>query len=292
MTTAHDVRSGKGEHDENFPVASVLVAPRHRPPILAFYRFARSADDVADHETLSETDKLDFLDRLEATLLGRTDVEPDALPLREALARYKLTAQHALDLLTAFRRDVTKRRTESWADLMDYCRYSASPVGRFVLDVHGESEATWPANDALCSALQVVNHLQDCGKDLRQIDRCYLPRDSLERHRAHIEDLCGARATPALLAVIRELAAKTDGLLAQADTFSPQIQDARLGIEVAVITRLAHKLNGWLGSRDPLAEKVHLSKGHALTIAGSAAAREAVARLVRPRAEPRTRRAS
>ena len=292
MTTAHDVRSGKGEHDENFPVASVLVAPRHRPPILAFYRFARSADDVADHATLSQTQKLDFLDRLEATLLGRSDAEPDALPLREALARYHLGAQHALDLLTAFRRDVTKRRYESWAELMDYCRYSASPVGRFVLDVHGESQTTWPANDALCTALQVINHLQDCGKDYRAIDRVYLPRESLDRHGARIEDLSADRATPQLLAVIRELAGKTDDLVAHARTFAPQIRDARLGIEVAVITRLAEKLNGWLAVRDPLAEKVHLSKGHALWVAGAGAAREAVVRLVRPKPAASVRRAS
>lgn len=291
MTTAHDVRSGKGEHDENFPVASVLLAPRHRPPILAFYRFARAADDVADHATLEPARKLDFLDRLEATLLGRSDVEPDALPLREALARYHLTAQHALDLLTAFRRDVTKRRYDSWAELMDYCRYSASPVGRFVLDVHGESQSTWPANDALCSALQVINHLQDCGKDLRQIDRCYLPADSLAEHGAHIDDVRAAKATPELLAVIRELAGKTEGLLAQADTFAPQIRDARLGVEVAVITRLARKLNGWLATRDPLADTVHLSKGHALAVAGGGAAREAIARMFRPRAITEVRRA-
>lgn len=284
MTTAHDIRSGKGEHDENFPVASVLVAPHHRPPILAYYRFARAADDVADHPTLPEQSKLDMLDRLEATLLGRSESEPDALPLRAALATYELSPRHALDLLRAFRQDVTKRRYESWAELMDYCRYSAAPVGRFVLEVHGESEATWPANDALCSALQIINHLQDCGKDYRQIDRVYLPRETLDKHGARIEDLAKAPATPQLLTVIRELAARTDGLLAEADTFSPQIRDARLGIEVAVITRLAHKLNSWLATRDPLAEKVHLSKAHALSLAGSSAAREAIARLWRPRA--------
>ncbi len=280
-TTAHDIRSGKGEHDENFPVASVLVAPHHRPPILAYYRFARAADDVADHATLPEQQKLDMLDRLEATLLGKSDAEPDALPLRAALAVYELSPRHALDLLTAFRQDVTQRRYETWAELMRYCRYSAAPVGRFVLEVHGESEATWPANDALCAALQVVNHLQDCGKDYRQIDRVYLPRETLAQHGARLEDLGAARATPQMLAVIRDLAARTETLLAEADMFAPQIRDSRLGIEVAVITRLARKLNGWLATRDPLAETVHLSKAHALALAGASAAREGLARLVR-----------
>ena len=88
--------------------------------------------------------------------------------------------QHALDLLEAFRRDVTKLRYRDWDDLMDYCRYSAMPVGRFVLDVHGESPDTWPANDALCAALQIINHLQDCAKDYRDLDRVYIPQAALD----------------------------------------------------------------------------------------------------------------
>ena len=75
--------------------------------------------------------------------------------------------------------DVTKRRYRDWDDLMNYCRYSAMPVGRFVLDVHGEPRSTWPANDALCAALQIINHLQDCGEDYRNLDRVYLPLDLL-----------------------------------------------------------------------------------------------------------------
>ena len=90
-----------------------------------------------------------------------------------------LDPQHARDLLTAFRMDVIKRRYRDWDDLMNYCRYSAMPVGRFVLDVHGEPRSTWPANDALCAALQIINHLQDCGKDYRDLDRVYLPLDLL-----------------------------------------------------------------------------------------------------------------
>ena len=76
---------------------------------------------------------------------------------------------------------MTKLRYANWNELLDYCRYSAMPVGRFVLDVHGESRDTWPANDALCAALQIINHLQDCAKDYRQLDRVYLPMDLLER---------------------------------------------------------------------------------------------------------------
>jgi hypothetical protein len=171
MTALAEVAQSKGHGEENFPVASKLISPRHRATILAFYRFARAADDVADDPALSESEKRRGLDALEATLLAKSDGAPDALPLRAALAEKNLGPRHPLDLLTAFRRDVTKPRYESWDDLIDYCRFSAMPVGRFVLDVHGESEALWPGNDALCAALQIINHLQDCAKDYRDLDR-------------------------------------------------------------------------------------------------------------------------
>ena len=103
--------------------------------------------------------------------------------LRAQLAARQLSPRHAQDLLTAFRMDVTKLRYRDWDDLIGYCTYSAMPVGRFVLDVHGESRATWPANDALCAALQIINHLQDCGKDYRDLDRVYIPLDGLRRDR-------------------------------------------------------------------------------------------------------------
>ena len=90
-----------------------------------------------------------------------------------------MTARHSTDLLVAFRRDATKRRYASWDELYDYCRYSAMPVGRHVLDLHGEDAATHAPSDALCTSLQVLNHLQDCAKDLAALDRCYLPEDWL-----------------------------------------------------------------------------------------------------------------
>ena len=88
----------------------------------------------------------------------------------------------------AFRRDVTKLRYADWGELMDYCRYSAMPVGRYVLDVHGETRATWPLTDALCAALQIINHLQDCAKDYRALDRVYLPLDTMAAQGATPED--------------------------------------------------------------------------------------------------------
>ena len=199
MITPAEVRSGKGHRDENFPVASKLIHPRHRAPILAFYEFVRTADDIADHASLPPPEKLALLDRLEATLLGRGDDDAVGVALRTQLAARQLSPRHAQDLLTAFRLDVTKLRYRDWDDLIDYCRYSAMPVGRFVLDVHGESRATWPANDALCAALQIINHLQDCAKDYRELDRVYIPLDAFAESGATVEALGAERASPALL---------------------------------------------------------------------------------------------
>jgi squalene synthase HpnC len=257
---AADLRSGKGHHDENFPVASWLIHPRHRAPILAFYEFVRVADDIADHATLPPDEKLALLDRLEAGLLGHGDAEPVAARLRAALAERGLAPRHAQDLLTAFRMDVTKLRYSDWDDLIHYCSYSAMPVGRFVLDVHGESRSTWPANDALCAALQVINHLQDCAKDFTALNRVYMPLDCFARHGASVETLGEPKAPPALLSCVHDLAQRTDVLLRQAEPFSALINDRRLGLEVAVIYRVAVTLTGMLMRRDPLSERVHLGK--------------------------------
>ena len=124
---------------------------------------------------------------MEEVLLGRRDVgSPSAVRMRASLAETGVTSQHSCDLLVAFRRDATKLRYADWEDLLDYCRYSAMPVGRHVLDLHGEANDTWAPSDALCSSLQVLNHLQDCAKDLQELDRCYLPQDLLLRFSADV----------------------------------------------------------------------------------------------------------
>lgn len=262
MTSPHMTPS-KTHKGENFPVASVLIHPRHRPIILAFYRFARTADDIADHATLPPEDKYTRLDALEATLLGSSDSAEDALPLRQALHERGLSPRHAQDLLAAFRMDVGKRRYRDWDELMHYCRFSAMPVGRFVLDVHGENKTTWPASDALCAALQVINHLQDCRKDYLQIDRVYVPLDALAREGLNVEALGADKASLALRRCLHGLAERTSVLLEEAAPFSAQIADLRLAVEVAAIHRLARRLTGLLLTRDPLSERVHLGKGNA-----------------------------
>jgi squalene synthase HpnC len=267
MQDTASLSSGKGHRDENFPVASFLIRRRYRPVILAFYRFARAADDVADHPDAPAAEKLALLHEMRGSLLGERQTSPESEDLRRVLLERNLTAQHGLDLLEAFSRDVTKLRYTDWDDLMDYCRYSANPVGRFVLDAHGESRALWPACDALCSALQVINHLQDCANDYRALDRVYLPLDVLNRHGLDPSILAEKISPPALRQVLDELLARVVILLEQSRPFAAGIGDRRLGIEVAVIQRLAEDLTRRLRGRDPLSEQVHHTRYEAFGIA-------------------------
>ena len=275
LTTMQDttsLSSGKGHTDENFPVASVLIRKRHRPVILAFYSFARAADDVADHPEAPAAEKLALLEEMRGSLLGERQTSPEAEALGKILLQRNLTTQHALDLLEAFRRDVTKLRYTDWDDLMDYCRYSANPVGRFVLDVHGESRGLWPVSDALCSALQVINHLQDCAKDYRALDRVYIPLDVLQVYGLEPPVLAEERSSPALRHVLGDLLERVAQLLDQSRIFAAGIRERRLGLEVAVIQRLAEDLTRRLRVHDPLSDRVHHTRTEAARLVLAAAA--------------------
>src|SRR3984957_14922504 len=258
MTSASDLRSGKTHRDENFPVASWIIHPRHRALILSFYNFVRTADDIADHATLGERDKLNYLDLLESELLGRGDSQPVAVNLRRALAERSMPPRHALDVLVAFRMDVTKLRFDNWEKGIHYCRYSAMPVGLFMLDVHGESTSPWAASDALCAGLQINNHLQDCGKDYKDLNRVYLPRDALAAAGASVEALGEGRASAPLLQCLHSLAVRTEILLNDSKSLSAEVKDFRLGLEISVIQRFADRIVQLLKVRDPLSQTVHL----------------------------------
>jgi hydroxysqualene synthase len=260
MKAAREHRSGKGHKDENFPVASFVIEARHRGLILAFYEFVRVADDISDHATLSAEEKLAQLDRLEAELLGSGDGQTEALRLRDALAERGMSAQHPCDVLTAFRMDVTKLRYADWNELIHYCSYSAMPVGRFVLDVHGEDKSTWAASDALCAALQVINHIQDCGDDYRSLNRVYIPQDTMAATGMTIEMIGADRSSPQLIAALRTLVTGTERLLTESLALAPQVNNTRLALEIGVIQTYAAKILKLLKTRDPLCERVHLGK--------------------------------
>jgi hydroxysqualene synthase len=254
--------SGKGRGDENFPVGSWLIRRDLRVHVHAFYRFARNADDIADSPVLAAADKLRRLDRMAAILDGGSGEgeSPAAAAMRDSLAATGVTAQHCHDVLRAFRLDAVKLRYRDWDDLMEYCRYSASPVGRQLLDLHGESRATWPASDALCSALQVLNHLQDCAADHRALDRVYLPLADLDAAGCGVEMLDLPAASPGLRRVLDTMLDRTERLIAAASALPPLVAARGLRLESGVIVALAARLARRLRRGDPLATRVALAK--------------------------------
>lgn len=253
--------SGKNRSTENFPVGSFLIRPDLRVHVHAFYNFARAADDISDHPLLPAAEKVRRLDRFGEVLIneGLSDV-PESVALRRSLQETGITPQHSLDLLTAFKRDATQLRYKDWADLLDYCRYSASPVGRHVLALHGIGENAWPENDALCSALQIINHIQDCADDYRQLDRVYIPQDMLAKHGGLTTDLSNDESTTSLQATLAAMLDAMGPMMDLARGFPSKVPDVRLKCEVSVIVVLAERLIKLLRRRDPLRDDVKLGK--------------------------------
>lgn len=262
MTTLDvETWSGKGRQDENFPVGSILIAKKYREPIHRFYAFARNADDIADSPDLPPDEKLARLGIMEDVLLGvRDDGSPSALALRQSLAKTGVTTRYGTDLLIAFRRDATKLRYATIDELYDYCHYSAVPVGRYVLDLHGESHECYSPSDALCISLQILNHLQDCSSDLMRLGRCYLPQTLLDHFGANVDDLRLPAETPALRRVFITLLDRVNRLNHAATELPEVVRNRRLRLETAIIHGLSERLAKRLWRNDPIAGRVKLGK--------------------------------
>ena len=253
--------SGKNRKTENFPVGSFLIRPDLRVHIHALYNFARAADDVSDHPLLDAVEKVRRLDRF-AQVLGddRAEDVPAAAEMRRSLRATRISPQHCLDLLTAFKRDATQLRYRDWNDLLDYCRYSASPVGRHVLALHGVGQEAWPASDALCSVLQIINHIQDCADDYRELDRVYIPQDMLAKHGGQIADLSGNQSSTGLMATLQAMLDELGPMMVVGRRIPSFVPDVRLKCETSIIAVLADRLIKLLRHRDPLCDKVKLDR--------------------------------
>jgi hydroxysqualene synthase len=260
MTDTFETPSGKTAADENFPVGSFLIRPDLRRHVHVFYRFARAADDIADNPELAAEDKIVRLARMGEIVQGGPGHSPSAVAMRGSLAETGIGPQHCLDLLAAFTQDARKTRYRDWSELLGYCLLSAAPVGRQLLDLHGEGAACRPAADALCNALQIVNHLQDCGADYRALDRVYLPTDDIAATGARIEDLSGDHLTPALRAVLDRVIGPLEGLLAECADIVRQVDDTRIALECEIIRDLCVRLTRRLKREDPLATRVKITK--------------------------------
>ncbi|MEM7425027.1 MAG: squalene synthase HpnC [Pseudomonadota bacterium] len=267
MSTAAVVEtpSGKDETTENFPVGSWLLPAELRPHIAKFYRFARAIDDIADNPELVAKTKVDRLEAMDAAVCGGETYGQrgyeTASVLHDSLKETGITTRHCSDLVDAFKQDALKNRYDDWDDLISYCMRSAAPVGRYLLDLHGEDRSGYPYSDALCNALQVINHMQDCKDDFLEMDRVYLPDVWLKQHDTGVAALREDRASWQLRAVIDKCLDGSAELMKTANLLPRRLKNRRLAMESAVIVNIANKLIAELRTRDPLAERVKLSKG-------------------------------
>ncbi|HEV2604353.1 MAG TPA: squalene/phytoene synthase family protein [Microvirga sp.] len=246
----------KAPGDENFPVASLILAPAHRAKVLAFYRFVREADDIADSGTIAPEEKIARLDRMEAALLAGDAAVPSAVPLHAQ----GIGSDQARILLDAFRQDAVKTRYADWAELLDYCRRSADPVGRFLLRLHGEGPEADAPSDALCTALQILNHLQDLGKDRDALDRIYLPVPWMEPAGGEAAFFAPSNAA-ARRAVLDAALDQVDVIIDTARGLPGRVRDRRLRAQCIATIGLADALSRRLRRDDPLLMRVEVSKG-------------------------------
>ncbi len=260
---ALETPSGKGAADENFPVGSFLLPKALRPHVAAFYAFARAIDDIADDPGLPDAEKVRRLKAFDAALRGSPALGAEcakAHALRESMAATRVSTVHGSDLIAAFVQDCEKRRYQSWDELIGYCEKSANPVGRYLLDLHGEDARGYRYSDALSTVLQIVNHLQDMKDDKRDLDRIYVIEPWLIEEGGSLADIDGGSASPALRRVIDRMLNGCDRLLVDARRLPAVLKSRHLAMESAVIVKLAARLIDLLRKGDPLATRVALSK--------------------------------
>jgi squalene synthase HpnC len=254
--------SGKTTATENFPVGSWLLPASLRPYIATFYALARATDDIADNPDLSPEEKLVRLDGFDAALTGKSGDDSNyekSTQLKQSLAEIGVTTNHSRNLISAFKQDAVKLRYRDWDDLMDYCNRSAAPVGRFLLDLHGESSDGYETSDALCNALQVINHLQDCKDDYLTLNRVYIPGNWLAESGTTVATLGDTHASRELRTVLDHCLDGVEELLVTARTLPGRLKSRRLAMESAVIYRIAVRLTRLLRRNDPVAGRVALS---------------------------------
>jgi len=203
-------------HYENFPVASLLVPAHLRGAVVALYRFARTADDIADEGDATGAERIAALsrfdDQLSAIAAGAVPSEPPFADIAAAIRRHGLPIAPLHDLVAAFRQDVTTTRYATQADLDDYCAHSANPVGRTLLALYGAgTPANVAASDAICTALQLTNFWQDVKGDWGR-GRIYLPGEEMQAHGVDETALVGENLTPAWREAIASAVSRTRAL--------------------------------------------------------------------------------
>ena len=253
----------KNHKQENFPVGSWLLSQKIRFKILIFYKFARAADDIADSANLSSNEKIKrlnlFKKAIESNKSNKIKISK-VEDLRKICIKNKIKINHALNLLKAFKQDAIKKRYKNWSELIRYCKYSAVPVGRFVIDLHNEKQKAYKYSDPLCIALQILNHLQDCKEDYENLDRVYLPMQFLKKYNVKLSQLKKNVTEKNLRLVFNEILKNTEKLIIEAGKNKKNMKHKHLSLETSFILEIAKKLLQLLKNNDPLKKKVMLKK--------------------------------
>ena len=257
-------RNLASSHYENFPVASKLLPEKLRDPISAIYSFARIADDIADEGDFEPQQRLDALkhhgQQLERALTGETDIEPVFTAAADTIVRFKLDKQLFHDLLTAFSMDITTTRYADFSELVNYCRYSANPIGRLLIQLVGKDNViNKQYSDAICTALQLINFQQDIEQDLVENDRIYLPLDEMHASGITEQELLDKHNSPALLDFMRMQYRRADKMLLSGYPLT-NILGGRLGLEVRVTVLAAHRVSRKLIRQRNIYGRLRLTK--------------------------------
>lgn len=250
----------KQAKDENFPVG-MLISPKLKNIVQTYYQAARDADDAADNPLLSAEQKKAALDNIELAF-RQPDMPTEfksAAKLGRLFAAENLDSSLYTDLLTAFRMDAENKPIEIWEQLLNYCNYSAAPVGRFMLAIHNENPSSYLPAATLCAVLQITNHLQDLKKDAVNLQRFYLPHKMMEQHGARYSDIYLSFTKPALREVINETTGKLRMMLQDAEPIFKIVKNIRLKWELGVIFSLTNSMIKKIERRDVLHDNIRLN---------------------------------
>jgi len=261
--------SGKNFKDENFPVASLLIKKNVRDIIRIFYSFARISDDIADNNTLTSFKKLKILNFFDESIRNSKRSEINSLDKIIHLSeKFPKSKNYSRELLKAFTLDATKKRYKNWDDLVSYCKFSANPVGRFFIyltyktnnQLLNNEKRIFESSDNLCTALQIINHIQDCKDDYLNYDRVYIPSDYFHKYSLKVEVLKEDKAPIDFIFLKNELITETEKLLSDVKIGLNLIKDWRLRRETFIILNIAKRLCFLLKKDDPLFKKIKLSR--------------------------------
>ncbi|MCH2546397.1 MAG: squalene/phytoene synthase family protein, partial [Alphaproteobacteria bacterium] len=221
-------------------------------------------DDIADSSELPASEKIAFLSHLQQSLRdGNPDVAPSwAQAYIQDTCDHISNADHGIALLSAFLQDASKNRYLTMQELLDYCCYSAAPVGRVVLECSHETQANLEAADALCTVLQLINHLQDCKEDYQTLNRIYLPKNWMQLYGVSEQDLDAEHASPAMRKLFDRYLQQCRELMLVAAPLPASIHSKRLRLELLLITNLANALIQRLSQQDPLQAAVKVPRHH------------------------------